>query len=131
MANGKVGKIVALDPALPLFLLSAAKDRLASTDATYVEIIHTNAGILGFLKPLGHADFYPNGGTKQPGCSWDVVGNCAHVRSVLYYIESIYSSKKFVGVKCESLQDVQRGRCRVSKDSILSEMGGVSLSSTK
>lgn len=40
------------------------------TDAAFVDVIHTDGGIFGFPNPLGHADFYPNGGKPpQPGCS--------------------------------------------------------------
>lgn len=39
------------------------------TDADFVDIIHTAAGTLGYEKPLGHSDFYPNNGrASQPGC---------------------------------------------------------------
>ena len=40
--------------------------------ADLVDVIHTNglAG-LGLFKPCGHIDFYPNGGTNQPGCTSD------------------------------------------------------------
>jgi hypothetical protein len=39
-------------------------------------VAHTNGepGIilnLGTMKPLGHMDFYPNGGGEQPGCILD------------------------------------------------------------
>lgn len=124
MVSGKIGKIVGLDPALPLFRYSLADARLADTDAEYVETIHTNAGTLGFVQPLGQASFYPNGGSKQPGCGWDMVGNCAHGRSYLYYTESIHSPKNYLGVKCESLKEMQKGRCRVHNESILTQMGG-------
>ncbi|KOB69221.1 Pancreatic lipase 2, partial [Operophtera brumata] len=33
------------------------------SDGIYTEVIHTNAGITGFLTPLGDVDFYPNGGS--------------------------------------------------------------------
>ena len=47
--------------------------RLNPTDADFVDVIHTmgDEGIImdfGTLLPLGHADFYPNGGVDQPGC---------------------------------------------------------------
>lgn len=67
VSTGKLAKIVALDPALPLFARADAEERLDATDAEYVEIIHTNAGYLGFTRSIGHASFYPNGGSAQPG----------------------------------------------------------------
>lgn len=42
--------------------------RLSINDADFVDIIHTTT-TLGFRAPLGHADFYPNNGEFQPGCS--------------------------------------------------------------
>lgn len=42
---------------------------LKPSDAFFVDVIHTCAGYLGFKMPLGHADFYPDGGRPpQPGC---------------------------------------------------------------
>ena len=60
-----------LDPALPGFQLGKGpNDRLDPTDANFVDVIHTAAGILGISITAGHVDFYPNGGTPfQPGCS--------------------------------------------------------------
>lgn len=47
---------------------------LTSTDAEFVDVIHTDGGVLGFPFPLGHADFYPNGGTsRQPGCDVETI----------------------------------------------------------
>jgi hypothetical protein len=60
-----------LDPAYPLFEEASADEILDKTDAKFVDIIHTNAGKLeegrkGFPFSLGHADFWPNGGSIQP-----------------------------------------------------------------
>lgn len=45
------------------------ENRLDPTDALFVDVIHTCGGVLGYFSTLGHADFYPNGGTpSQPGC---------------------------------------------------------------
>lgn len=42
---------------------------LSWADAAFVDVIHTDGGHLGFPNPIGHADFYPNGGSRrQPGC---------------------------------------------------------------
>ncbi|KAJ8972320.1 hypothetical protein NQ317_008577 [Molorchus minor] len=79
--GSQLDHIVGLDPALPLFSLADTNSRLDPTDAKYVHVIHTCGGMLGFMAPIGHADYYPNGGSSQPGCLLDVTGVCAHARS--------------------------------------------------
>jgi len=75
--KGALGRITGLDPALILFSFHDPTSRLADTDASYVDVIHTCGGWMGFEKPIGHADFYPNGGSpSQPGCGIDVTCKC-------------------------------------------------------
>lgn len=71
--SGKIGRITGMDPAGPGFerpRFKEPKDRLDASDAVFVDVIHTCGGTIGFSKSIGHADFFPNGGTfRQPGCS--------------------------------------------------------------
>ena len=61
-----------MDPAGPSFQDYSSSARLNSSDAEFVDIIHTHGkgGVktFGTRIPLGHVDFYPNGGGVQPGC---------------------------------------------------------------
>ena len=58
-----------LDPAGPLFPDNPVK-RMDAADAEFVDVIHTCGNVLGYAEPIGHVDFYPNGGTCiQPGCT--------------------------------------------------------------
>ncbi|XP_011885170.1 PREDICTED: lipase member I isoform X3 [Cercocebus atys] len=66
--NGQLGRITGLDPAGPKFSRKPPYRRLDYTDAKFVDVIHSNSHGLGIREPLGHIDFYPNGGRKQPGC---------------------------------------------------------------
>lgn len=63
-----------MDPAFPAISYDDLSQRIDPSDAQYVHIIHTNGGMLGFRKPLGHSDFYPNGGMNQKGCGIDLFG---------------------------------------------------------
>lgn len=120
--SGKVAKIIALDPASPLFSVSNPSTRVASGDADYVEVIHTNGGRLGINYPIGDASFYPNGGSSQPGCGWDLTGACAHARSYFFLAESIVSDTEFRTYQCRSFDEVRRGRCIAHNE--LVRMGG-------
>nr|XP_026494099.1 inactive pancreatic lipase-related protein 1-like isoform X1 [Vanessa tameamea]XP_026494100.1 inactive pancreatic lipase-related protein 1-like isoform X1 [Vanessa tameamea]XP_026494107.1 inactive pancreatic lipase-related protein 1-like isoform X1 [Vanessa tameamea]XP_026494108.1 inactive pancreatic lipase-related protein 1-like isoform X1 [Vanessa tameamea] len=72
--SGNVSRITGLDPALPLFDKLPLQQRLDPSDAEFVDVIHTDAGIFGFNHQMGHVDFYPNGGiSPQPGCELEVV----------------------------------------------------------
>lgn len=66
--RGRINTIIGLDPAGPLFDGTAPINRLDFGDADYVEVIHTDVGTFGIGAAIGHADFYPNGGSNQPSC---------------------------------------------------------------
>ncbi|XP_026764696.2 pancreatic triacylglycerol lipase-like [Galleria mellonella] len=110
---GGVYRITGLDPAQPCFLTNDHTERLDSTDADFVDVIHTNGRLLkkigfGLPDPTGHADFYPNGGMKQPGCSnetnslWSRLtpsffsrlkqAICSHGRAYLLFTESLINN---------------------------------------
>lgn len=62
-----------MDPAEPHFAKAKPPVRLDRSAAKYVDIVHTDAsafirGGLGMIESIGHVDYYPNGGTDQPGC---------------------------------------------------------------
>jgi pimeloyl-ACP methyl ester carboxylesterase len=122
VTRGRLHTVVALDPALPLFSMNAPNERVAPTDAEYVEVIHTNAGLLGFDQPIGIADFYPNWGRSQPGCGIDVAGTCAHGRAFEFFAESINLARRFVSTQCASYQQILNQQCTSSGPNRL--MGG-------
>lgn len=77
---------------------------------SYVEVMHTNGFTLGFGKPLGHADFYPNFGRYQPGCGLDLTGSCSHGRSATYFAESI-NSHGFIATECATFDEIGQSKC--------------------
>ncbi|KAL3868055.1 hypothetical protein ACJMK2_040893, partial [Sinanodonta woodiana] len=118
----KLGRITGLDPAEPNFQYKDKMVRLDPTDATFVDVIHTDGKsivLLGFgmIQPVGHVDFYPNGGLSQPGCSTvNLLGQynyvaCNHLRAIEYFTESINSACPYQAYKCQSYADFERGAC--------------------
>lgn len=91
---------------------------------SYVDVIHTD-NVLGYSSPLGHKDFYPNGGSTQLGCmtlirkravqksskDWYPIVHailssqlgCSHERSIHYYAESVNSNCRFKSSLCTNL----------------------------
>ncbi|GJQ71685.1 hypothetical protein Trydic_g11380 [Trypoxylus dichotomus] len=106
------GRVTGLDPALPFFANFNNDWKLDSSDANFVDVIHTNAGSFGKIEPMGHADFYVNGGSIQPACQNLIyVPLCSHLMANFYYAESIIS-KKFIAVGCSSVWDPYLGWCK-------------------
>lgn len=130
----KLPIIVALDPAQPSFKYNKESERLAPTDADYVEVIHTNCDDMGFLTPLGTADFYPNWGFdkigRMPGC---LRSSCSHARAVEYFAESIMNPYAFEASKCDSFESMRDGRCQMEEDQniVKAYMGGIQMESGK
>ncbi|CAH1397809.1 unnamed protein product [Nezara viridula] len=109
----KPKRIVGLDPAEVLFAESPLEYILDKEDAPLVEIIHTSGGFLGFKRPLGHRDFYPNGGLfPQPGCPGDISGLCSHRRAYQYFAEAVKNRGwGFKATKCDSMKNYTSGKC--------------------
>lgn len=101
-----------MDPALPSFTDAKPGERISIDDAKHVQIIHTNGGFLGFDKPIGHFDYYPNGGVFQLGCEEDDF-TCSHSRSAAYFAESIQNPKGFYAYRCNSYEDYQNRLCEM------------------
>jgi len=138
-----LGRISGLDPAEPLFQGMPPEVRLDPGDAKFVDVIHTDSkefykGGLGMEQPVGHVDFYPNGGKAQPGCSFldfpylpSINGNveditlppadsvarnlfaCGHNRVIDLYIDSILHTDKcpMVGHQCQDYTTFTNGDC--------------------
>lgn len=117
-----VRRITGLDPASPLFERYSRDVRLEASDAEFVDVIHTNTFTLliarvGTRRPSGHIDFYPNGGSVQPGCL--DVGKlisgrffaCSHMRAPKYFTDTINSECPFTSYPCGSYSAFARGSC--------------------
>ena len=126
------GRITGLDPAGPFFEDEDIKVRLDSSDADFVDVIHTDAEDFlkigfGTTQAMGHADFYPNGGADQPGCTDSILKHffslfegfdaakmsvtCNHRRAIYLFTESIVSSCSNMAYPCSSKDEFDLGIC--------------------
>ncbi|CAF0985610.1 unnamed protein product, partial [Brachionus calyciflorus] len=147
--NIKIQRITGLDPAGPLFRNVTKEDRLDKTDADLVDVIHTDS-ILGLDEPIGHKDFYPNGGETQKGCWFSIKRDqttewsleelmkkysnslnfdstdyfaCNHVRCEYYFAESIDPSCNFKATPCDSYDNFKAGKCSCDSEKGCPSMG--------
>ncbi|XP_045158618.1 inactive pancreatic lipase-related protein 1-like [Mercenaria mercenaria] len=146
-----LARISGLDPASPYFENMDIKVRLDPSDADFVDVIHTDGGGVknigfGASQEMGHVDFYPNGGERQPGCASDAVDKlgattwtavtslfnyyaeeealaCSHERSYYYFTESINSPCPFTAFVCPSADDFHKGHCVRCRNNGCSSMG--------
>ncbi|KAG5668190.1 hypothetical protein PVAND_016140 [Polypedilum vanderplanki] len=121
----KIPVIIGLDPAAPLFFpfgnSTTMNDPLKPSDAQIVYVIHTDSVYFGAPIKIGTIDFWPNGGSNQPGCPpfnpttsiADFNNYCSHQRSVFYFSEAISNSnlKTFNAVKCNSWDQFKKKMC--------------------
>ncbi|KAI1305822.1 Endothelial lipase [Halotydeus destructor] len=105
----RVGRITGLDPNAQDFQgygSPVQKAYLNSDDADFVDIIHTSAILsndgqdtrndrIGMSIAVGHVDFYPNGGVRQPKCS--AIGSqskgCHHKKALHYFVASLSANE--------------------------------------
>uniref|UniRef100_A0A1I8JH39 Lipase domain-containing protein n=1 Tax=Macrostomum lignano TaxID=282301 RepID=A0A1I8JH39_9PLAT len=145
--NKKLGRISGLDPAGPYFENTHPEVRLDPTDAPFVDAIHTDgdstlsiiklSGGFGLMQPVGHVDFYPNGGKSQPNCNEPPSGSvggiiggtvwrmtCSHNRVQQVMVSTILNPRKnYRAYPCSSYEDFKAGRCRTCGTTGCASMG--------
>ncbi|GJQ76039.1 hypothetical protein Trydic_g18090 [Trypoxylus dichotomus] len=138
--NILIGRITGLDAASPLFRNSHLREKsskLDKTDAKFVDVLHTDASPVfvdgfGLWEPIGHVDFFANGGQQQPGCidrqaavllthldrGFTNNSTCSHVRSIELFVESLFykaereNKCEFISFKCPGgMPSYERGQC--------------------
>ncbi|KAJ2947737.1 hypothetical protein O0L34_g9513 [Tuta absoluta] len=103
--GGLPARVTGLDPAGPLWQTNS--NALRASDGQYVEAIHTDGGLQGILRTVADADFYPNGGSSQPGCSNSA---CNHRRSYELFAATI-NYNHLIGRECESFTQALNNAC--------------------
>ncbi|KAK9869103.1 hypothetical protein WA026_002861 [Henosepilachna vigintioctopunctata] len=135
MLDAKISRIVALDPAGPLFGSVTDPQGVTANDAEVVHVVHTDEGSLGFDGPCGTIDFFPNGGAHQPGCKEISLLNpiklvelfyCSHYRSFYYLMEAVAQPGSFKASKCSDEEELNKGNC----SGIQVEMGDLKTTET-
>ncbi|KAA8584140.1 hypothetical protein FQN60_015348 [Etheostoma spectabile] len=132
-----LARITGLDPTEPYFQDTDVSVRLDTSDAAFVDVIHTD-GSLGMSQSVGHVDFYPNGGELMPGCSankglpssldaiWEGTKRfdaCNHARAYEYYSESLRKRQGFVAYPCPNKDSFAAGKCFPCGDDTCPQMG--------
>ncbi|XP_071953375.1 pancreatic lipase-related protein 2-like [Antedon mediterranea] len=129
--KGTIGRITGLDAAGPYFEYTDPIVRLDPSDAMFVDAIHTDTDpvyTLGFgiQEPVGHVDFYPNGGTNQPNCGERIFKNisdqglidagvtsisCNHMQVLEYFTTSADNQRQFNAYICQDYESYNNGNC--------------------
>ncbi|KAG5672556.1 hypothetical protein PVAND_002674 [Polypedilum vanderplanki] len=122
MGKYKIKRISGLDPAHYGFFPSPTLENpLSSTDAEFVDSIHSDVTFIGTPYHTGQVNFYPNDGKLQPGCpsysfrSYMQLVNsfCSHNHGWRYWAETLKPGKEqiFPAVLCKDYKDFIEDKC--------------------
>ncbi|XP_028163902.1 lipase member H-A-like [Ostrinia furnacalis] len=115
LTGTRLARLSALDPAGPCFRNLPYLHRLNHHVARRVDVLHTNIDGFGIADPLGHVDFYANGGEYQHAIKKEFLlpclVYCSHTRSAFYWIKAFMNPEKFIAVRCDSVARARRGDC--------------------
>ncbi|KAK2707922.1 hypothetical protein QYM36_015565, partial [Artemia franciscana] len=115
LSRRTINRITAFDPAGPIYKILPPTQRLHRSDATFVDVVHTDVGLakyghFGIQQSLGDVDFYVNGGDNQPGCGRPgihngAIGFCSHWKSIKYFTDTI-RGEQYVAYPCSNNQAI-------------------------
>lgn len=109
LLNGRASQAIGLDPTSGLISVQLTFKGMTRASAKYVQIIHTD-WFTGDFRALGTADYYVNGGMKQPRCGIGFGKGCSHLLAIDYFVESLLYND-FTATRCGSYWLYEMGLC--------------------
>ncbi|XP_026733959.1 lipase member H-like [Trichoplusia ni] len=108
-----ISRLTGLDPSGPCFRNLGPKDRLDKSDADFVDTVNTNIDGYGMAAPVGHVNFYVNGGEYQPGDLFWAPCNviCSHIRAFSLWIAALQNPNSFIAMQCDLVQEARNKEC--------------------
>ncbi|XP_060802601.1 lipase member H-like [Amyelois transitella] len=125
LTGQKISRLTALDPAGPCFRNRGPEGRLDESDADFVDVIATNIDGYGMAAPVGHVNFYVNGGEIQPGDIYWILCNtlCSHARVYFLWLAALENPNSFIAMKCDSVQDARDRKCYDRRPMVTNVLG--------
>ena len=120
-----IGRLTGLDPGQIQSVLIPITGRLSSSDAAFVDSIHTEGVGFGDHLSIGHVSYWVNGGVQQPFCTSvinSVRWTCSHNFAPTAWAESVRANEPvFPALQCASWNDFLNSDCNF--ESPLGNMG--------
>lgn len=120
-----ISRLTGLDPSGPCFRNLGPEDRLDESDADFVDVVNTNIDGYGMGAPVGHVNFYVNGGEYQPNILIWLPCNilCSHIRSYTIWVAALQHPNTFIAMQCESVQHARERKCFDKTPSVTNVLG--------
>ena len=110
-----VGRLTGVDPGQIQATLIPLIGRLSSSDAAFVDSIHTEGVGFGDHLSVGHVSYWVNGGVQQPFCTSainTVRQTCSHNFAPTAWAESVRARAAiFPALQCSSWQNFLNSNC--------------------
>jgi pancreatic lipase-related protein 2 len=110
-----VGRLTGLDPGQIQAALIPLTGRLSSSDAAFVDSIHTEGVGFGDHQSVGHVSYWVNGGVEQPFCTSGIATvrqTCSHNFAPTAWAESVRARAAiFPALQCTSWQNFLNRNC--------------------
>ncbi|XP_059061670.1 lipase member H-A-like [Achroia grisella] len=128
----KIGRLTGLDPIGACFRNLGPEHRLDKEDADFVETVGTNIDGYGIAEPLGHVNFYVNGGEHQAHDVFFVPCEmiCSHMRSFTLWYSALQNRNSFIALQCDSVQQARDKDC-YSRKPLVTNLLGPNVDKTK
>ncbi|XP_026762735.1 pancreatic lipase-related protein 2-like [Galleria mellonella] len=128
----KFSRLTALDPTGPCFRNLGPEYRLDQSDADYVEVVSTNMDGLGLATPVGHVNFYINGGEYQISDAYWIPCEllCSHVKVYTIWYSALRNPNSFIAMQCDSVQQARDMNC-YDRQHLVTNLLGLNVNKTK